>query len=243
MTTNAIPTDAKVSADGLAVFDRTTSRWGRLTMLMGLALSLAGPIYIVFFAGLDVGISQVLVAFLAVAATFGVLWVIEPVTYYPILGQSSMYQAFMIGNIANKLIPAALTAQTAIDAKPGTRRAELSAVSAISGAVIIHIASLLIFVGLLGTWLLSNLPPDIMQVMKTFIVPAVLGAVHVQALMHLKQPRTALIAVLVSATVVFVISPMVPGFGMYGTVLAVLSTVALAWFLRKRTTPTDAQAS
>ena len=109
----------------LADFDRTTSRWGRLTMLCGLIISLAGPLYLVFFTGLDISAGQLWTAFLGVAAVFAIIWLVEPVTYFPILGPAAMYQAFMIGNISSKLLPSALVAQNRIGAKPGTRRAEL----------------------------------------------------------------------------------------------------------------------
>ncbi len=69
-----------------------------------------------------------------------------------------MYQAFLIGNIANKLLPAAIVAQANLGEKPGTRRAELIAGSAIIGAVLVHITTLVLLVGVLGTWLVGMLP-------------------------------------------------------------------------------------
>ena len=83
----------------LATFDRTTSRWGRLTMIAALVMSLAAPFYLIVFADLGITSTQVWIAFLAVAAVFSVFWVVEPITYFPILGPAGMYQAFMIGNI------------------------------------------------------------------------------------------------------------------------------------------------
>ena len=230
------PTTRKAHTATVADFDRTTSRWGPITMAITMVIALAAPAYALFFSGLDIKSEQLIAAFLVVAATFGILAVIEPVTYFPILGKPAMYQAFMIGNIANKLIPAAITAQAAIDAKPGTRRSEMAAVSAISGAVIIHVTSLVLFVGLFGTWVLSHLPDDIMQVLQTYIVPVVFGAVHVQVLAHLKQPRTAIISIVISVIVVFVLLPLIPGLGMYGTVIAVVASIAIAWAARKRDT-------
>lgn len=41
----------------------------------------------------------------AVASIFSVISVMEPISYLPVLGQAGMYQAFMIGNISNKLLP------------------------------------------------------------------------------------------------------------------------------------------
>lgn len=120
--------------DALGAFDKTTSHWGRITMIIGLFFSLAAPAYLVFFSGLDIELSGIFAAFAALAAVFGVIWIVEPLTYYPILGASSMYQAFMIGNISNKLLPAAMIAQSTIGVKPGTRKGELASVAAICGA-------------------------------------------------------------------------------------------------------------
>ncbi|GAA1495258.1 hypothetical protein [Paeniglutamicibacter kerguelensis] len=218
----------------LGAFDKTTSRWGRITMIMGLFFSLAAPAYLVFFAGLDITISGILTAFGALAAVFGVIWIVEPLTYFPILGAPSMYQAFMIGNISNKLLPAAMIAQSTIGVKAGTRKGELATIAAICGAATVHLLSLFIFVGLLGTWLVSVIPVDVVHTVQLYILPTVMGAVVVQAIVSQKAPRSAVIALVVSLIVVFVLVPLIPGFALYATAVAVISTAALAWLLRDR---------
>jgi len=222
------------SAASLQAFDATTARWGRLTMIAGLVFALAGPTYLVFFSGLDVDRARIFTALLAIAGTFGVLWIVEPLTYYPILGQASMYQAFMIGNISNKLLPSALIAQSAIGARPGTRRGELAAVMAISGAAMVHLISLLVLVGILGSWLVSVVPADVVAVVQTYILPSVLGAVLVQAIVSTRNLRMTVIAGVVAAAVVFVLVPAVPALAFLGTAIAVITTAVLAWFLRDR---------
>lgn len=219
----------------LTAFDKTTSRWGRITMIVGLFFSLSAPAYLVFFSGLDIQISGILGAFAALAAVFGVIWIVEPLTYYPILGASSMYQAFMIGNISNKLLPSAMIAQSTIGAKPGTRKGELSAVAAICGAASVHLASLFVFVGLLGTWLVSVIPVDIVHTVQLYILPTVMGAVLVQAIVSQKSPRSAVIAIAVAVVVVFLLTPLSPKMPLFSTALAVISSAVLAWFLRDRT--------
>lgn len=230
-TTTATPATTTAMAD----FHRTTSRWGQATMIAGLLVSVAGPLYLVFANGLDISPAQLWIAFAAVAATFGIIWIVEPLTYYPVLGPAAMYQAFMIGNISNKLLPAALIAQTNIGAKPGSKRAELAAVVAICGAAAVHLVSLAVFVGLLGTWLISAIPPSVLLVTRLYVLPAVLGAVLVQAIVSMKQPRTTVIALVVSAVVVFGVVPLVPSLGMVSTAITVLTTILLAWFLRGKT--------
>lgn len=220
----------------LGAFDKTTSRWGRITMIIGLFFSLAAPAYLVFFAGLDIELAGILTAFGALSAVFGVIWIVEPLTYFPILGASSMYQAFMIGNISNKLLPAAMIAQATIGVKPGTRKGELASVAAICGAAAVHLASLFIFVGLLGTWLVSIIPLDMVQTVQFYILPTVMGAVVVQAIVSQKAPRSAVIALIVSLIVVFVLVPLIPGFSLFSTAVGVIATAALAWVLRDRKT-------
>ncbi|MGW6172404.1 hypothetical protein ACWF5H_02820 [Arthrobacter sp. NPDC055138] len=222
------------AAAGLAEFDRTTSRWGRLTMLAGLLVSLAGPLYLVFFADLDVTAAQLWTAFGAVAAVFMMIWLVEPITYFPILGPAAMYQAFMIGNISSKLLPSALVAQNRIGAKPGTPRGDFAAVAAICGAAALHLLSLAVFVGLLGTWLISIIPVDVIDVVRLYILPSVLGAVVVQAIISVKQPRITAVAVAVSLLVQFVLVPLVPGTAFLATGIAVMATIAVSWLVRDR---------
>lgn len=233
MTTTHPGTTAADTA--MAGFETTTSRWGRITMIIGLILSVSGPAYLLLFADLGVEFGQVLLAFTAVATVFGIFWVLEPLTYFPVLGPAAMYQAFMIGNISNKLLPAAVVAQSSIDVRAGTRKGDLAAVMAICGAAMVHLTSLLIFVGFLGTWLISLIPPDAIQVVRTYILPAVMGAVVVQTIATIKQLRPTLIAIITSAILVFaVVGYVAPGLDFYVTAIAVFVTVALSWVLRER---------
>ncbi len=233
----ATPTATQAEHAAYSQYDRTTSRWGRITMAIALFFSWAGPIYLVFFSGLEIAQPDLWTGFLAVAAVFGVIWVIEPITYYPVLGPASMYQAFMIGNIANKLLPSAIVGQASIDAKPGTRRAELAAVMAISGAAVVHIVSLLIFVGILGTWLVSALPESVTEVARLYIFPAIIGAVVVQLAVYVKSLRITVVALVVAVVVQLLVVPNVSAVTNFATALVVLATMVLAWVLRDRAAP------
>jgi hypothetical protein len=197
-------------------------------------MSLAAPFYLIVFADLGITSTQVWIAFLAVAAGFSFFWVVEPITYFPILGPAGMYQAFMIGNIANKLLPSALVAQATIGAKAGTKRGEFSALMAISGAAIVHVLFMLVFVGILGSWLVSIVPADVTAVARLYIFPSIIGAVVVQLVVTLKQPRVTLIAMGTAAFVYFVLVPSLPALANLATGITVIATASLAWFLRSK---------
>lgn len=215
-------------------FEHTTARWGRITMSVGLVMSVAAPFSLLIFGNFQITASQLITAYLSVAAAYLVLAIVEPITYFPILGQASMYQAFLIGNIANKLLPAAIVAQSRLGATPGSRRGDLIAVMAISGAAIVHIVSLLIFVGFLGTWLLTVVPDSVTEVAQIYILPSILGAVVIQAIVTVKQVRTTVFALLASLFVVFLLLPLVPAIGAFNVALVVLLAVLASWFFRNK---------
>ncbi|WP_157571198.1 hypothetical protein [Nocardioides insulae] len=217
------------AADSWAEFDRTTSRWGRITMLATIVVMLAGPVILAFQVGFEP--LATLGSFLAIASVFGILWFVEPLSYFPILGPASMYQAFMIGNISNKLLPSAIVAQSTIDAKPGTRRGQLTAVLAICGAATTHLLGLLVLVGIFGTLLLRVIPDEVTSTVQVYVLPAVMGGAIVQMVFSNLQLRVLIIAVAVGAVVVFVLTPLFPVIGYFAIVLAVVSTVLLALFL------------
>lgn len=222
---------------GLAAFDRTTAIWGPITLALGLLISLAAALYAAFGSGMGITVVELITAVAAVLATFGVIAIIEPISYFPILGRSAMYQAFLIGNIANKLLPAAVVAQANLGERPGTRRAELIAGSAIIGAVLIHLTTLILFVGVLGTWLVGMLPAPLIATARGYILPAVFGAVVLQSVMAMRSRRTTIVAVIVAALIVFVVVPLVPALTFYATALAVIITIAVSWFARSKTPP------
>lgn len=217
---------AKPALDSWQQFDKTTSRWGRLTMIAAVVLMLAGPAIL----ALQVGINWLtfLGVLAAVAAVFGAIWFIEPLSYFPILGPASMYQAFMIGNISNKLLPAAIVAQSTIEAKPETRRGQLASVLAICGAALTHLTGLIIFVGILGTLLIKLIPAEIISTVEGFVLPAIMGGVIVQMVVSNLQPRVLIISLLTGAVIVFVLMPLFPVVAYFATALAVVVTVALA---------------
>src|SRR5699024_10388320 len=119
-------------------FERTTGRWGPITLIAGLILATSVPLYLLVFTDVNVTFSQILHGYLAVLAVYGAFYVVEPLSYYPILGPAGMYQAFLIGNLSNKLIPAVVVAQDSVGAKPGTKRGGFTANAAMSGAAFGH---------------------------------------------------------------------------------------------------------
>ena len=89
-----------ITSPSHAAFERTTTRWGSITLFIGFLIATSVPFYLLFVADANVDFGDILKGFLAVFAVYGVFYIVEPLTYFPILGPAGMYQAFMIGNVS-----------------------------------------------------------------------------------------------------------------------------------------------
>lgn len=223
-------------------FERTTTRWGSITLFIAFLIATSVPFYLLFVAHADIDFGDILTGFLAVFAVYGVFYIVEPLTYFPILGPAGMYQAFLIGNVSNKLLPSAIVAQDTLGVKPGTRKAGYAATMAICGAALIHVFSMVLFVGILGTWLVSVIPEPMTLVAKLYILPAILGGVTVQLIASLRQVKSTLIALGAAALVILVVIPLVPILSAGDVAIVVVLTIVITWFTRNKTV-TDKKGS
>ena len=92
--------------------------------------------------------------------------------------------------------------------------------------MLVHITTLILFVGVLGTWLVGMLPAPLIATARGYILPAIFGAVVLQSVMAMKSRRTTIVAVIVAAVIVFVVVPLAPGLTYFATALAVIITIA-----------------
>lgn len=169
-------------------------RLGIAIPLMALCLTMLPGLYLSFGLGAWPGIDAVLRAFLAIAAFVGVIWVIEPISYFPMLGVSGTYMSFLSGNIGNMRLPVVIACQNAVDAEAATKKAEVVAVIGIAVSVIVNIGFVLAMV-LLGTYILSVLPEFAVAMLKNYTLPAIFAAVFVMFINTAKQRLHAVVAI------------------------------------------------
>ncbi|MFD1360844.1 small-conductance mechanosensitive channel [Lentibacillus salinarum] len=152
--------------------------WGRLTLWSVIILTLMVPAYLSFVLGYHPGWNVILAGFTAYASIVALVWAIEPISYYPVLGVSGTYIAFLTGNIGNMCLPCASVAQSVVGAEPGTKKGELTATLAIATASLVNII-ILIFVILGGSYLISLMPDSVVDTFR-FVLPAIFGGVIAQ---------------------------------------------------------------
>lgn len=150
-------------------------RIGIITVLIPMLMCFLPNLYLYLVHGVFPEFSVAMKAWGMIAATYGAFYIVEPLSYYPILGMTGTYISFLTGNIGNLRVPCAAVAQEAVGAQPGTPEGELASTLGITGSVVTN----LFFVSLAavaGAALLDMLPPIVQNVFKAFTVPAIFGA-------------------------------------------------------------------
>lgn len=213
-------------------------RIGKLTGLLGVVLSFAPAIVLAVVYGLLPDPAALLTAFIAALSAFGFLWVVEPISYFTVLGPVGTYMAFLSGNISNMRVPCASMAQASVGVQPGTDEGSIISTIGMATSVVINISVLTIGV-ILGNQVLSMLPAAVTEALN-YLLPALFGALLMQ--FGLKQKSLAS-GILVFSILIYVainagLFNWLPGASNYlGTLASVFMAIGVTLATYKKKTP------
>lgn len=174
---------------------------GKLTGVLGVILAFSPAIALAVVYGILPKPAALLTAFISGVSAFGVLWFVEPISYYPVLGTAGTYMAFLSGNISNMRVPCASMAQVAADVEPGTEQGSIIATLGMAVSIIINV-SVLTIGAILGTSVLSMLPATVKTALN-YLLPALFGALMVQ--FGIKMVKHSLIMLVIAFALYFAI--------------------------------------
>ncbi|NCC96589.1 MAG: hypothetical protein EOM02_07090, partial [Synergistales bacterium] len=100
-------------------------RIGRFTVLVTAALTFLPCVYLYLAHGAFPSMAVAMKSWAMIASIFGAFYIVEPVSYYPILGLTGTYISFLTGNIGNLRVPCSAVAQDVVGVEPGTPEAEI----------------------------------------------------------------------------------------------------------------------
>lgn len=184
-----------------ASWDPAAIRIGQATVLPIAVLCFSPSIYLYIFHDLIPPLDVMLRTWGFVLVVFAAFYIIEPMSYYPILGLAGTYMAFLSGNISNMRLPCSAIAQETVGVIPETPEAEIISTLGISGSILTNIIGVTLAV-LLGPTILGLFPETFVQGFKLYAAPAIIGAVFGQfAFMSI---RTGIIAFIIP-TLLYVI--------------------------------------
>jgi hypothetical protein len=167
-------------------------RIGRISLITLCITSFLPVLYLYFGHGISAPVDWLVKDMTLLAAAFGLIWLIEPMVFYPALGLAGCYMAFMGGNIGNNKLPSAVLAQEVTNTEQGTKAAEVITVQAICGATFTTVA--IVCVGAAaGALILGSLPAAFVGAIKAYMVPSIFGALIVT--FAIKFPKIIPVAV------------------------------------------------
>ncbi len=151
---------------------------GKITGALGVLIAFLPALVLAIVYGIIPKPAALAAAFVAGASSFGVLWFVEPISYFSVLGPIGTYMAFLSGNISNMRVPCASMAQVAADVEPGSEKGSVIATLGMAVSIVINVSVLTIGV-ILGSSILSMLPASITAALN-LLLPALFGALIVQ---------------------------------------------------------------
>lgn len=200
---------------------------GRFTLLASVLLSFPPLIYLYVAHGILPEISDALKSWGMIATIFGVMYFVEPISFYSILGLSGTYMSFLAGNIGNLRLPCAAMALEITETEPGTQEAEVVSTLGIAGSIIVNIIGVTL-AALIGAAVIGVLPEPVVNGLKAFTAPAIFGAMFGQFAM--KYPKLAIFGLGIPVAI-RLIAPATPA---YIIILsAVFGTIAIARLFHK----------
>ncbi len=208
-------------------FSKPIHKVGMITCGLAIIGMFLPPIWLYLEYGVFPPISAIMVG-MGLALTYAVpFFIIEPISYYPTLGDAGTYMSFLAGNISNMRLPCAAVAQSVAGVEEGTKEGELIATVGI--AISIWMSIIAVFIGAVATgFFVQFFPAWIQDAFKRFLLPAVFGAVFGQfALRGIKYAPIALILALVPLLLKWKAYAVIP--------IAVFGTIIIGRFIYQAT--------
>ena len=172
-------------------------RIGLTVSLIHIAIFFLPPLYIMFYFDVAVDWAAVSKGTVAVLGFSAPLWLIEPISYFVVLGISGTYISFLAGNISNFRLPVSAVAQEVAGVREGSHEGEIVSTIAIAASQIMLVLAALsgaIFV----TMVVKLLPAGVVAAFD-WLLPSIWGAIVVQ--FALRKWQFAVVAILLSVYV------------------------------------------
>lgn len=142
--------------------------------------------------GVDIPWQAVIAGWLSIASAIGVVWFIEPISNFPIVGSAGTYIDCVAGNTSNMRVPCAVMAQKEAGVEQGTPEGSVISTLGICTSVFINIPILAIG-AVLSSIIMAYLPKGVLDAFN-YLLPALFGAVFVQFAMN--KPKIVPVALI-----------------------------------------------
>lgn len=157
-------------------FRSSAKTMGLLFVTIALVCNFIPAIYVSTITGQFPAVGDLVKLWLAAAAAFGVGYIVQPVSFFPIVNMAGTFMCWICGNVGEVRAPAANMAQKVTNCEQGTPKAEIMSCIGICASVFVTVI-MISFFALVGAQVMPLMPKFVMK-MFGFVLPCVLGAVY-----------------------------------------------------------------
>ncbi|MCR6692844.1 MAG: hypothetical protein MRT15_10665 [archaeon YNP-LCB-003-016] len=173
---------------------------------------------------------KAILAFINIASVVGPYWIIEPISYFGILGVVGTYISFLAGNISNMRLPVSAVAQEVAGVKEGSYEGEI-----VGGLAIIASQWMLTIISFLAaiivTGVIALLPPAAVKAFD-WLLPSIWGAIFAQ--FSLRNIKLAMIAFPLALVIVYLgVKAIIPAYLEIPIMVFGMAGIAIALYRKK----------
>ena len=162
-------------------YEKKINRIGIIGMLVAIVGNFMPDAYLAIFKGLSPSFSQVLQIWGVAAATYGISWVIQPISYYPALGAAGSYVGWISGSVGDMKMPSITMAQKISGYEQGTDEGDCISSIAVVASIFTSFTIVTVFV-VIGSAVLPLLPEVVTFALTNFTLVSLFAAIYVQML-------------------------------------------------------------
>lgn len=162
-------------------YERKINRIGIIGMLVAIVGNFLPVAYLAIFKGLSPSFSQVMQIWGVAAATYGISWIIQPISYYPALGAAGSYVGWISGSVGDMKMPSITMAQKISGYGQGTDEGDCISSIAVVASIFTSFTIVTVFV-VIGSAVLPLLPEVVTFALTNFTLVSLFAAIYVQML-------------------------------------------------------------
>jgi len=198
---------------------------GRITVVLAMVFSFLPGLFLAIFEGVWPGFDLIIKAFTPIFFAFIVIWIIEPISYFPILGLTGTFVSWLSGNILNLRIPTSVISQKVANVEEGTEEGDIFSTIGLCVSVFVNIIIVFIF-AISGAKILQVLPESVKEAFD-YMLPAIMGSMMLS--FALRNIKVAIAAIIIAVIVkYFAIG------GLVDVIFILVPTIAISLFMYKK---------
>lgn len=162
--------------DQQALYYKRLVKWGIGAMSFAIIANFVPPVYMWIRYGVFPGTSAVLQVWGLVAAAYGISWVAQPISYFPVVGIAGSYVGWLSGSVGDIRMTGASMGLKAADADPASHEGKVISNIATCTTVFVSASFVTLFT-IIGSAIVPLLPEAVTSSFD-YILPTLFTAIY-----------------------------------------------------------------